>query len=108
MSWREEQDYYSCKNCAKYKGDWRGDCGHHYTHFNQKLRKFETNYEIPSESMFDNVIGSCPSCWEPNQVLVEQKKAERIAQLINNYSLEELEQAVYLKYSQKKGGKEYV
>ena len=45
---------FRCDSCEKY----HGNCGNHFIDWDGHIRR-----DIPSESMYDNVVGDIPSCF---------------------------------------------
>lgn len=77
-----------CRDCKNYSGN----CGHHF----RDWKTDHINYEIPSEGMFDGVIGDTPRCFEPSeeyQAMVNRQVAEEIAQ----YPAEVIKMALEIK-----------
>ena len=64
-----------CKNCKHYKGD----CGKHFIDWNRHI-----NYEIPCEGAM---------CFEPSIEFLEEQKEKRIREIIDEYSVDEIEAA---------------
>lgn len=76
---------YTCKNCAKYKGN----CGHHLRDINGHI-----NYDCPSESMWDGCLPDFgPNCWEPNAHIINTDRELRIVTIMS-YSIEEIKEAL--------------
>ena len=76
-----------CKDCANYKGN----CGHHFHDVNGHIL-----WDVPSESMYDGVIGSTPYCFEPSsefQKRIDMENAVEIAK----YPVEVIKLALKIK-----------
>lgn len=81
-----------CRDCRYYQGN----CGNHY----HDWKTDHINYEIPSEGMFDGVIGNTPRCFAPSveyQAMIDKENAENIAK----YPLEVIQMAIEIKKREK-------
>lgn len=77
---------FTCNNdCAFYKGD----CGHHF-HDSQG----HIVWGVPSESMYDGVIGDIPKCFEPSEEYKKRHDMETVKELAKTYSVDILRLAI--------------
>ena len=77
--------YNDCRDCKLYKGD----CGHHFIDWDDHI-----NYNIPTESRMDDVIGSHGSCFVASvQYSLETKKAV-VEEITRKYSVETIRMAL--------------
>lgn len=83
-----------CIDCRFY----HGNCGNHYHDWSTD----HINYEIPSESMFDGVIGDTPKCFEPSEEY-QAKVNREIAENIAEYPLEVIQMAIKIKAARETG-----
>ena len=74
----------ACKNCAKYKGN----CGNHFKDCNG-----HTLWDVPSESMFDGVIGNIPSCFEPS-IQYKEEQTMNLVKALSKYPIDILKRAI--------------
>lgn len=74
-----------CRDCYQYIGD----CGHHFKDWNGHI-----NYEIPSEGMFDGVIGDTPRCFRPSEEYLDSIKEEYAKDIAKKYSIEVIKRAL--------------
>lgn len=77
--------YNDCRDCELYKGD----CGHHFIDGYKHI-----DYNIPTESMMDNVIGSHGSCFVASKQYSLETKKEVIEEIARKYSVEEIRMAL--------------
>lgn len=76
-----------CKDCAKYKGD----CGHHFKDANGHI-----NWDCPSESMYDGIIGDIPACFDPSSEFQKRINMENAVE-IAKYPVEVIKLALKIK-----------
>lgn len=77
--------YNDCRDCVLYKGD----CGHHFID-----GYYHINYNIPTESMMDDVIGSHGSCFVASKQYILETKKEVIEEITRKYSVETIRMAL--------------
>lgn len=80
--------YNDCRDCNFYKGN----CGHHFVDGDDHIC-----YKIPKESYMDGSFGPYGCCFEPSDRYKEEKKKELVANLVNDYPIEYLEEAINMK-----------
>ena len=79
-----------CKDCAKYEGD----CGLHF-----KDTRGHILWDVPSESMYDGVIGDTPYCFEPSKEY-QEKNDMKLIKTLAEYSIDILKRAIDYKEKQ--------
>ena len=79
---------FKCNDCTFYKGD----CGHHF-HDSQ----CHILWDVPSESMYDGVIGDIPKCFKPSEEYKKEKDELIIKELARDYSADILKRALEYK-----------
>lgn len=77
--------YDDCRDCKKFKGD----CGNHHVDIAGHII-----YSIPSEAYMEDVIGTHGSCFIPSEEYIRSLKNKRIDYIIENYSAQDLEDAL--------------
>lgn len=77
--------YNDCRDCELYKGD----CGHHFIDGNNHV-----NYNLPTESRMDNVIGSHGNCFVASKQYILETKKEVIEEITRKYSVETIRMAL--------------
>ena len=77
--------YRDCRDCAKFSGD----CGHHFVDMNKHI-----HYDICNETQADGAIGDYGACFVPSKEYTLTKKEERIKQLIESYSYDDIKDAL--------------
>lgn len=85
--------FYDCRDCELYKGN----CGNHFIDGYGHI-----NYNIPTESRMDNVIGSHGSCFVASEQYILETKKEIIEEVVRNYSIETIRAALKEKEKEKK------
>lgn len=79
--------YKDCRDCKKYPGN----CGNHYIDSDKHI-----NYDIASETYYDDAIGNYASCFEMSDRCREELKTQVVKEIVNNYTLDEIKAAVML------------
>lgn len=77
--------YNDCRDCELYKGN----CGHHFIDGYNHI-----NYNFPTESRMDDVIGSHGSCFVPSEQYKLETKKEVVEEITKKYSIEMIRMAL--------------